>query len=317
MTTQEADRKVPWIAVDAWRNQGEQIQGSFTDSLAISDLAWEPRMDPVYQGILSPEGVTMQEMEKYRVVVRNDTQAPLGIVSPNYQPFTNREFASFMDGLVDHAGAQRAGLGSVKGGRQVYGVVKLDPSQYDLNDGGYGCYVFGVNGHGGASALHAGVTIIRYACTNGMIGVVPGSTHFVKVRHSGNIKWRVLAATAILRRSAEYVKAFGAEREHLIGIELSESIRDQLVEQLMPLPKQRQTERTMQAVRNQRQELSRFIHYSPNIEGIRATGWGFINGVAEYDQWGNHPRRTRTEMDRLIDGDQGKIVARARELVLN
>ncbi len=319
MTTQ-AVRQVPWVAQQAWMNRHDtgEILGSFSADREEHDLAWEPRMDPVYQSIINQTGAGMQAINRFRVVVRDDTDAPLGIVGKGYQPYRNAAFLEFMDQLVDHGGAKRAGVGILKGGRRVFGVVELDPSQYDIDQGDdkYGVHVFGVNGHDGGAALHFGVSIIRWLCTNGMSSIVPGSTHFVKVRHSGNMKYRIAAQQRILMESAKYVSAFGATRERLLDVRLNEGALLDLREQLIPMPKNG-TERTKNAQLNRRKDLGAYMLTSDNIDEFRYTGWGFVNAVAEWDQYGNHPRRSRTEMDRLVDGDQGKIVAKARELVLN
>jgi phage/plasmid-like protein (TIGR03299 family) len=316
-----ATRTLPWEAINVYQHGGQNglpIETSFRQSRQTHGLDWEPRKVSIHYEVMDIEGVTTVEMNNYRAIVRSDTQEALGVVGKDYKPFGNSEFVHLMDSLVDVGEAKHAGLGVLKSGKRVYAVVGLNPEQYDLDTNGdrYSPFVYGINGHDGGSSLHLGVTIIRWACTNGLVGVVPGSTHFVKVRHSGNMNRRIAEAQRVLIKAADYIKAFGKHREQLLDIE-SRGISE-WIEPLIPVSEDNgKNARQRQAQKNRQIDLAEFWVHSDNIENFRYTGFGFVNAVAEWDQHGSHKRRTRSEMDRLVDGDSARMVARARELVLN
>jgi len=314
----ESARQLPWLAVQAYTQRDALAQcDSFREGLHLAGLDWEPEKVPLTHHVMTERGVEAKQLDEWMLTRRDDNHAPLGVVGSGYKVYPNRTFAEFMDTLVDTDEAAFAGMGSVHGGRRVYAVMKFGENQYRSlgADEEIAPYLIGTTGHDGGAALGITVAMIRYACTNGMIGVVPGSAFSMKVRHTYNMERLIRIRAKLFTGAAEYVDVFYNTVEDLLAIKVTEDDALHLIHQLAPLPKNA-TARQVTTVNRKVQGMYRMYLSSPNIENIRDTGWGFVNAIAEWDQHAAHGRRTKDAMTRLIDGDDAKVVARARALVM-
>ncbi|GAG36315.1 unnamed protein product [marine sediment metagenome] len=158
------------------------------------------------------------------------------------------------------------------------------------------------------------VAAVRWACTNGLVGL-HNKAHTVKIRHTIKAEERIEEALRIMAGVSTYLEDTTRLMEELLRTPVAPTV----VEQLIPVPRRTDdNERAVRSAEKRQSELLATWRNSENLEGIRDTGWGFINAVAEFNEWtGSHvSRRTRTPMERLLAGTGQDIVREARELVL-
>jgi len=94
---------------------------------------------------------------------------------------------------------------------------------------------------------------------------------------------------------------------------------NQLINELMPIPAPtKENKRAVANAEKRQSEVARVLNGSANLADVRNTGWGFVNAVAEWNEWeGSHVKRRKLDpMERLLNDSSQDIVHRARDLVL-
>jgi len=260
----------------------------------------------------SEEGPLL-DVDDFKAVVRTDNGYTLGVVKGRYMPMQNRRLAEFSDTLVTVDG-EAAALGESFGGRKVWSVIRLD--DIDSPDGGLGTFMVASNSHDGSSSMSVTFVTVRWACTNGLIAL-SNAAHTVKVRHTSTMEMRLDEAHRVLAESTSYVEDTTRIMNELLDTPLGNF--NQLINELMPIPAPTKDNKRAVANAEKRQsEVARVLNGSANLADVRTTGWGFVNAVAEWNEWeGSHVKRRKLDpMERLLNDASQNIVHRARDLVL-
>ena len=325
-------RTLPW-ATGKYLAQVDAITHARTtrEAMVQAGLDWTVELEPTFH-LTDVEGFrTYEEVPDSFVTKRSTDGKVLGVVGKQYTPYQNDRLASFTDALVDTTASSKAGMGELFGGKRVFTVVQLDG---DLTPPGMPSeaqtpFIICANSHDGSAVISSSIVVYRWACTNGLIGIVPGMAHTVAVKHTLKADARMTQALSVMRQANSYLDAHRALTEELLSIPMAGGDAIDLLEQLIPDPKVlsaddvrtpkrlRSHRNAMRRAHRERTEIHALITRSPNLEHIRQTSWGFINAVAEWDQWRTNSRRKHTPMERLVaNGDSQRLVHRARDLVL-
>src|SRR3982751_6803297 len=155
-------------------------------------LTWEPEVRPVYgfngdldaaklRIMAAAEGMSdesetdalraladaVQELPGQQRIVRNDTEATLGITSKNYETIGHGEMGEVMDALLGQPNVVYETAGSVQGGRQVWALAYLDePVNLPGDPSATLPYIALTTRHDGLGALRAQSTAVRIVCAN-------------------------------------------------------------------------------------------------------------------------------------------------------
>ena len=306
-------RKVPWGTAKHVVSHGKlQTYKSVREALNGEGLDWDVEKRALFTDF-SEEGPLL-EVDDFKAVVRTDNGYTLGVVKGRYQPLQNRRLAEFTDTLVQVDG-EAAALGESFGGRKVWSVIQMP--DIDSPDGGLGTFLVVSNSHDGSSSMSATFVTVRWACTNGLIALSKAA-HTVKIRHTSTMEKRMDEAHRVLAQTTTYVEDTTRIMNELLATPLGDFNR--LITELIPTPEA--TEDNKIAVNNahkKQAEIATLLRHSDNLADVRNTGWGFVNAVAEWDEWdGSHVKRRKlSQMDRLLnDRLSNNIVHRARDLVL-
>ena len=305
-------RQVPWglgRAIGSTRNTAQFA--TTREAMRDAGLDWE-----VTKGnLFSAHDDEIVGLDGWQTVQRADTGKVLGIVKGRYEPIQNRRLAEFNDVLVDASQGERAAVGSAFDDRRVYCVTQLD--DIDSSDGGLGVFLVTTNSHDGGTSLSSSVVNVRWACTNGLVAL-SDKAHTVKIRHTIKAEERLVEAQRILAGVSDYLVDTTRIMEQLLATPVSVNMAgDWIRNDLAPVPDTDHKTAIRNAERKQ-DELLATLRWGDNLEGIRDTGWGFLNAVAEWNEWTGSGvrRRTRTPMERLIAGSGQDIVHQARDLVM-
>jgi phage/plasmid-like protein (TIGR03299 family) len=261
-------------------------------------------------------------------VRRTDTFDTLGVVGDKYRPLQNREVADFTDLLVDTRASSLVGMG-VTGeggtlpGSRVYSVVKLDETirPGGIPDEAVDVFLLVWNSFDGTTAFTASIVPYRLACVNGLRYAMKDQVMTWKVQHTSHLQERVVMARDSIQRAVGFTETLRIDMEDLLRIDVTTHDAMEILDQVFPIPDPRYDEDgAMENDRARTNALDRQINVldlfrsGDDLANIRGTGWGLVNAVAEWSEWG---RRTRTDaMSRLINGREtvGAVV-RARESV--
>jgi phage/plasmid-like protein (TIGR03299 family) len=110
--------------------------------------------------------VGQREVDDRRVLFRNDTMAPLGVVSSDYNVVQPEDVLGFFSKLVDVGGFQLETAGSLRGGKRVWALAQVGPEAPILGHDNVRPYLLLGTSFDGSMATIARLTAIRVVCNN-------------------------------------------------------------------------------------------------------------------------------------------------------
>lgn len=292
---------------------------------------WEPISEPVYRAVprieFSEVGhevlvTEYEEVEGFKLNVRSDTYAPLGVVSDTFEPVKNAEMYDIAEAIEGHdKGAVMFETGgSLKGGRKVWLLLRLrDP----LVIGGDGItatipYYALQNSHDGSGAFRGQATMTRIVCDNTAqmadLDAQQRGTEFV-FRHTRNVKDRIEDAKEALAGWRESVDAYRRMSEHLLTLRTDKEGVEDFVQQFIPMPKAHtSSERVIRNVEQAQRDWYGILG-GETCEGVSWTAYGLVQASVEYL---NHARKARSNETRFKRAylDRDRLVSDAVELAL-
>jgi len=148
------------------------------------------------------------EVTSTKLVQRDDTGAELGGVSGTFELITHAEMGQIVETILDEPNVKIETMGSVRGGRQVYALIRLDePYEIKGDVDGFGDavttlpYFAVLNSHDGTGACKGLYTQVRVVCWNTVqAAAADGDRHGAQfsLRHSTGVKERIDEAREIL-----------------------------------------------------------------------------------------------------------------------
>ena len=101
-----------------WHRLGVNVQEAQTsqEAIRLAGLDWRVNLQSVHT---LDRNFISRTIPNTFAVVRQDTDATLGVVSGSYRPFQNEECFQFMDAIVGERLAMFETAGSIRGGRRV------------------------------------------------------------------------------------------------------------------------------------------------------------------------------------------------------
>ena len=170
----------PWHGLGNRLTEGQPLE----IWLREAGMDWDIREGPVLFEV-------NQEQKCYadnKVLFRNDTLAPLSVVSKRYQVVQPREVLEFYRDLVEVSGFQLETAGVLKGGKKLWALAKT--GQETILRGGDRVlgYLLLATACDGTLATSAQYTSIRVVCNNTLQMAVGDDVGAVKVPHSTQFK---------------------------------------------------------------------------------------------------------------------------------
>lgn len=127
-------------------------------------LTWEPMALATLQATL-PNGSVI-DLPDHRLIVRDDTFAPLGVVSDEFEPVKNARMGEIVETILD-AGFKFETAGTLRDGRMVWALAYLDePFRVAGDDSDTLPFLAILNAHDGTGACKAIYTDVRVVCWN-------------------------------------------------------------------------------------------------------------------------------------------------------
>ncbi len=228
-----------------------------------------------------------------RVGIERSTDGKvLGIVSPVYQLFQNREGFSFIDALLEEGLILERG-GELRGGRIVYVVARF-PQTFKVADDVHVPRMLFQMGHGcgEGAAIRGAYFAEREWCNNQMPGVLAtteGEAYF-RVIHNSKMRTNLEKAKAAMRLAAEQQKAVVGWLRKTTTVKVSEADILRTVEAIFgPLgddapAQQRRKAETFQDILGQEIKVNGLTAYS-----LVNTVTGYANHALTYQ--GDGPAR--------------------------
>lgn len=300
MTTENllvtANRATPWGRVG--KLDGPVM--SAKEAIVAGELDWtvEPR-----SMFVSLPGDKRVRVDNRKGMIRSTDNALLGIVSNVYQPFQNIDAFEFADNILGEA--QYDSVGSLRHGKVIFLVAKLDRKFYVAGSDEHELYVIFRTSHDGSKAISVNVTPIRVQCTNAVTFAIKNATYKWSFQHTSRLESKLAEAKDTIRRSIGYGERFEEEGTKLAGIHVSNDQVHELLEDLLPArPK---TDEVID-------QIMTYIDSPTN--GYSGTAWGAMNAITEYFDHGRQTRSGEAVFTNVVDGQIAGIRNRASHQLL-
>lgn len=283
------DRQAPWISVGT---QLPQDTLHTDEALSYSGLAgWGLERRPLsFVGNRDGYGNTpMVEVRSRVAVVRKDTGACVGVVSPSYRLVPNEEAFDWADALLGGAGYHYVAAGSLRHGAFVWMLAQA-PKAIELPDSSVDMFLLLANSHDGSSAVTAAITPLRMRCTNVLRSALGSARHAYRIKHTKNAEQKLAEAQAVLGLAQAAADRLEATAAALFARKLSEKAFDDFLGTLIATPdnaaaaaRADETRATIRSIYTQAEDQAPIV----------GTAWGAYNAVAAYVDHGTTDRTTK------------------------
>jgi phage/plasmid-like protein (TIGR03299 family) len=306
--------EIAYANATPWHGLGQQLTQDAPIDVWRKEagLDWEAKLSPI---MFTWDGQNYDQMPNQNVIYRNDTNAPLGVVTDRYKVHQPAEVLEFFNTLVQSAGFTLEVAGAIKGGKRIWALANVNREAVVLQDDAVRGYLLLSTSFDGTAATIGQFTSIRVVCNNTLSAAdqehAPSRvvlTHGAEFDQSlmrdrlglvvsgfdGMIdKYRKLARQGV---NSEYARNFANE--------------------LFPAAYNQQTN-TFKESRGFKRVLELFdgAGMGANNFGVYGTKWGLLNAVTQYvDHERGHNVDTR--MNNAWFGNGNRMKSQAEEMLL-
>jgi len=248
----------------------------------------------------------------------------LSVVGGRYQTVQNEELYAFGDNLLD-GGGQWETAGSIKGGRQVFGSLKLDRDlMIDPNGAAdsVDTYLLVNTSHDGTVGVQASTTPVRVVCQNTLNMALRGVKQTFKLRHTQSVDGRIAEARQALGLAHTYLDAFEVEAAALYATSVSNAQFQSIVTSLYPRPED-EKKAALTRWTTKVELLGDLFAGVEALEGapitganITGTAWGALNALTERLDWYRTARKgdgtalaeSAAGFNPVVNAEKGRIL---------
>ena len=306
--------EIAYANATPWHGLGQQLTQDAPIDVWRKEagLDWEAKLSPI---MFTWDGQNYSEMPNQKVIYRNDTNAPLGVVTDRYKVHQPAEVLEFFNTLVQSAGFTLEVAGAIKGGKRIWALANVNREAVVLQDDAVRGYLLLSTSFDGTAATIGQFTSIRVVCNNTL-----------SAADQENAPSRV-----VLTHGAEFDQSLMRDRLGLVvsGFDgmmdkyrklarqgVSGEYARHFVDSLFPAAYNAQTN-TFKESRGFKRVLELFdgAGMGATNNGVYGTKWGLLNAVTQYvDHERGHNVDTR--MNNAWFGNGNRMKSQAEELLL-
>jgi len=273
----------------AWHGLGNVLEDYPEDwdaARMAAGLMWEPRPEPVFV----KRGDLYVEAPGHQAICRDDTGAVLAVPTDHYSLITHANMGEIIEAVMGaDANVRFETAGSVREGRQVWALVRLDePYTVPGDDSPTYPFLALLNAHDGSASCSLTYTSVRVVCWNTWSaadaeGARTGARHVF--RHTGDVQERISeakAGLANLRTEAAKAQALFSD---LAQTPVSDDQVKTFTQLFLPSPADRGefcSDRVAANVERARGTFGRLYSEAVTTESVRGTGYGLFMAATEY-----------------------------------
>jgi phage/plasmid-like protein (TIGR03299 family) len=292
-------REVPWMKL------GKLVDEPMTakEAAELGGLNFQVSKRPVYFTNAAGEFV---EIPDRRAIVRDDTNDHLGIMASDYQMLQYGEAFDFMDVI----NPTYVAAGALKGGKQGFMVVKA-PETINVIDGEDPHELFMIlrTSHDGSRAIEVSVQALRNRCMNQLAlrSFTSGVEHRWAIKHTTTMHQKLSDAKTSLVKLDAYAKTYEENAMKLATTSVSDEKAKHVLEMVLPNRPRRE---------NQIEHIISSWHTAETV-GFDYTGWGLVNAVSEYFDWGRTGGSPESRFIGALQGQTFKAVNGVAQVLLD
>lgn len=268
---------------------GETITAKDYDGiLTQAGLNWTVDAHPAYADVNG----TMIAIPKTKVIVRNEDQKALGVVSDKYKIVNNKDAFNFTEALIDDGSVEFIRGGSYKGGKSTWLEAKVT-TDYDILGDKTECYLIFRNSHDGTGSVICMFVPTRVVCSNALNLAIKEAPRHWRCVHSGDPLQKIALAKEVLLGGTAYMDALQKEAEKLQKIKLTDTEVIQFTNRLFPITDD-MTDRIKETRETYRTQLLQVYNEKDDLLDFGNSGYRFISAVADYVDHAEGKRNTST-----------------------
>lgn len=287
-----AGRKAPWHGLGVTIEEAPDSR----EAIRLAGLDWDVSPVPIY--------TSNGQIPNTIANVRSDNGNVLGIVTERYNLVQNSEAFTFTDSLIQDGEVRYETAGSLKDGRQIWMLAKMQ-QDYDILGDKIDPYLCFINSHDGTGAVRVLMTPVRVVCQNTLNLAIRQSTRSWSTTHVGDIAAKFSQAQQTLGLATNYMEALNKEANDLVDIKLNHSQFIEVLNEILPIDT-RLKERASNNVLLKREAIQRAMRQD-DISKFNGTAWQVINAVSDFIGHTEPQRNTATykenNFSRVISGD--------------
>jgi phage/plasmid-like protein (TIGR03299 family) len=286
-----------------WHGIGARVDGdvSSEEMLEAAGLNWSVNLHPL--NVIIDEKVV--NVPGRFALVRDTDSKILTITGKSWNPLQNRDMLNIMSDYVSAGGATLETAGSLRGGKIVWGLARINHTFEVTKGDRVNGYLLITSPHEVGKAITVRTTTVRVVCANTMAMAERNSNVNYKQNHLSAFNFE--NAKAAIAMAHEDLAAAEKRAKTLSNLKLSleDAVMKVLVPTMFPGLSELDEFEVMDAG-NQPKHLQEIIDSINNAPGaIPDNGWGVLNGVTH---WADHVigHNNATRMFRSWIGDTGR-----------
>lgn len=158
--------EIAFVGQVPWHGLGQQLSPNAPIEVWKQEagLSWEAKFADVLFVPAAHNGAVPVSGRK--VVYRNDTLAPLGVVTDRYRVHQPGEILDFFNTLVQSAGFNLEVAGAISGGKRIWALANVNREACVLGDDAVRGYLLLSTSFDGSTATVGQFTSVRVVCNN-------------------------------------------------------------------------------------------------------------------------------------------------------
>lgn len=289
--------------------------------LARAGLDWKVRLAGLYTDGFNP-------LRNFRAVVREDTGAALGVVSPEYRPLQNEQLIGLIRALTTTAPVVVESAGLFKGGALTWIQGRMPELDLRIGEDVSHSMLTLVNGSDGRRPVSVGFQTRRIVCMNTLdyaVRTIRGNrqrTDLAKghvIRHTAGLNAALADMLDAYRTAIDAHRQTRAFYEHLARVPMTKQLEKNFFERIFAAEGPSESERA-ESLRKSRESRLAEILQSPTslVPGTAGTAFSLLQSAVEFTDFF---RKTRAgdgesvEAERMYSAQHGSGYALKRVAV--
>jgi phage/plasmid-like protein (TIGR03299 family) len=316
-----------YVGEKPWHGLGKKLGQVATaaEALAAANLDWTVSRREIYlmDGTKVPDNFA---------IVRDDNNAPLGVVGNVYRPLQNKEAFSFFDAVVGEKLAIYHTAGSLRDGQYVWILAKLPGTIRVTKDDVVEKFLLLTNAHNGTRAARMLFTPIRVVCMNTHnIALAIADKELRKaqaageevtgqawMRHTKNMGEKVAEVRKTLGIVSAQYQVYEEAAKRLAATQLTTEAWKTYTEKIGLRPANLTDKELPEVTRKLLGEVSAMFDKGRgnDLPGIKHTAWGAFNAVTEYVDYSRSDDKNDTRTKSILFGSGSRLKQKAWDAAL-
>lgn len=281
-----------YVRETPWHGLGTKVKEApaSRDALILAGLNWKVIQEPIFTD-------TREQIEGYKVNIRDSDRKPLGVVTERYKVIQNEDAFAFTDELLGE-GVKYETAGSLQGGRKVWLLAHM-PHEYIISGERISPYLLFSNTHDGSGAIKVALTPIRVVCQNTLNLALSSAKRCWSMIHTGDIRGKMQEARNTLFMAQTYMDELGKEFENLRMKKITDKQVMEYIEILLPM-EDNSTPQQTKNIRKLREDMKMRYFDAPDLQHVGNNAYRFVNAVSDFATHAEPLRKTANYKENMF-----------------